>query len=395
MHAGKILTQLLSSVMDTMHLGRRKVLLNAVEALLQGRRLTLSDLARSWPDATWMQAPQKALDRLLSNRHLHSELSALRFAMAGWLLRGSRPVVLVDWADLKGDGRWCVLRAAVPIGGRSLTLLDVIYPVNQQNTPAAQRDFLKILKHLLGPSPRLIIVTDAGFRSDWYRAVLSQGWDYIGRLRGNVHVCQTPASPWQPCQQLYLLATRAVKDLGTYTQVKAAPMITRLVLTRKPGKGRHHLTRLGTPNQGNVAKTARKGAMEPWLLATSLSDDNFKAAQIVQCYAQRMQIEEGFRDMKSNRYGVGFENSLSRKQARLTVLLMLHTLAQFAAWVMAIKLKTDTQTRGITQQLQRRMRCSWLRIGREWLIQKDLPWRLSNITKHFQQCLQNPVQTTS
>lgn len=56
-----------------MHALRREVLVKAVDALIGGRRLTLIDVARSWPGATRVRAPLKALDRLLSNTHLHTE----------------------------------------------------------------------------------------------------------------------------------------------------------------------------------------------------------------------------------------------------------------------------------------------------------------------------------
>lgn len=120
MHASTILRRCLSSVLAPMHAARCRVLLLAVEALVAGRRLTLTDLARAWPGAVWMHAPLKALDRLLSNRHLQQEVRPLHQAMASWLLRSPWPVIVVDWSDLKADGHWCLLRAAVPMGGRTL-----------------------------------------------------------------------------------------------------------------------------------------------------------------------------------------------------------------------------------------------------------------------------------
>jgi len=122
MHATRILRRTLSTVLEPMHAARRRVLLQAVEALIAGRRLTLTDMARTWPGAVWLHAPLKALDRLLSNRHVHGTVLPLHQAMARWLLRGAHPIVLVDWSDLKRDGTWALLRAAVPIGGRALTL---------------------------------------------------------------------------------------------------------------------------------------------------------------------------------------------------------------------------------------------------------------------------------
>ncbi|MBN2527941.1 MAG: transposase [Deltaproteobacteria bacterium] len=46
----------------------------------------------------------------------------------------------------------------------------------------------------------------------------------------------------------------------------------------------------------DAQRKSRKRALEPWLLATSLPVET--ANSIVKLYAKRMQIEEGFRDIK-------------------------------------------------------------------------------------------------
>ncbi|WP_158645230.1 hypothetical protein [Xanthomonas oryzae] len=51
--------------------------------------MTLIDLARAWPGATRYVAPLKACDRLLCNRALQVERSAIEQDMAHWLLRAT------------------------------------------------------------------------------------------------------------------------------------------------------------------------------------------------------------------------------------------------------------------------------------------------------------------
>ena len=51
---------------------RSRVPTGAIEAMISGRRLTLIDLARAWPDAQRNRVSLKALDRLLDIRHLHA-----------------------------------------------------------------------------------------------------------------------------------------------------------------------------------------------------------------------------------------------------------------------------------------------------------------------------------
>ncbi|PID54697.1 MAG: hypothetical protein CR978_02405 [Gammaproteobacteria bacterium] len=49
-----------------------------------------------------------------------------------------------------------------------------------------------------------------------------------------------------------------------------------------------------------------------------------------------MQIEEGFRDMKSSRFGLGFELNASKQINRLNILIFLTTLTAFVAVLVGI-----------------------------------------------------------
>jgi Transposase DDE domain len=166
-----------------MHKRRSGVLVKAADALVRGRRLTLMDLARSWPSAERVRAPLKRLDRPLSNAHVHEARESVYRAMARWLVRDKHPVIVVDWADLKADRNCQLLRAAIPVGGRTLTVLDMVFPDGQQGTPSAEHHFLQRLAQVLPRGVHPILVTDAGFRAPWFRAVEAMGWRWVGRLR--------------------------------------------------------------------------------------------------------------------------------------------------------------------------------------------------------------------
>lgn len=204
MRATKVLQKCLGDALQPMHALRRSVLLRAVEALIHGRRLTLIDVARAWTGAERVRAPLKALDRLLGNRHLHAEREHVHASMARWLLRGRHPVIVLDWCNLKADQRWHLLRAAVPVGGRTLTILDMVFPDGQQGSPAAEKQFLQRLATLIPDDVKPILVTDAGFRAPWFRAVEAMGWYWLGRLRHRtlvkpVEEVDTP-NAWVPCR---------------------------------------------------------------------------------------------------------------------------------------------------------------------------------------------------
>ena len=49
-----------------------------------------------------------------------------------------------------------------------------------------------------------------------------------------------------------------------------------------------------------------------------------------------MQIEEGFRDLKSTRHGFAFRHNLGRNPKRIAVLLLLAALATLALWILGL-----------------------------------------------------------
>lgn len=172
MHAIEVLRRCLSSALDPMHARRRAVVMGAVQALIDGRRLTLMDLARSWPDAERVAAPLKKLDRLLGNRHLAEEREGLYGAMLAWSVCQDRPVIVVDWSELDARGRFHVLRAALAVGGRTLTLWERVCPAKQTASPKIERALLHALARSMPAGVRPILVADAGFRAPWFEAVV-------------------------------------------------------------------------------------------------------------------------------------------------------------------------------------------------------------------------------
>lgn len=374
MRASQVLQKCLPDSLVRMHALRERALLQAVEALVHGRRLTLIDVARAWPDAERVRPPLKAFDRLLSNRHMQAEREPIHQDMARWLLRGSQPVIVIDWTDLKADKSWCLLRAAVPVGGRTLTLLDMVFPGKEQGSPGAEKRFLKHLRALVPDGIRPILVTDAGFRTPWFRAVAALGWHWLGRLRGRTQVKpvdeENRTGQWVDSRELHVLARRTPRELPLMQTNRSDPISCRLVVYAKARQGRKHHNRR-CPQEVARSSSSRKAAArecEPWLIICSPELSSPNARQLVKLYARRMQIELSFRDLKSHRYGQGFEDSLTRSGARLQILLLVGTLAAFASWLVGL----GCEATGIAQWLwpihSKRKLYSTLRVGREALV---------------------------
>lgn len=371
MRASRVLQKCLSDSLGTIHALRSRVLLQAVEALLHGRRLTLMDVARAWPGAERVRAPLKAFDRLLSNPHLHGEREQIYGGMACWLLRSKRPVIVIDWSDLKADKAWCLLRAAVPVGGRTLPVLDMVFPGKQQGTPAAEKRFLQRLRCLVPEGAKPILITDAGFRAPWFRAVAEMGWDWVGRLRHNTLVKPVSVDEndaWVPSRALYELASTSPRDMGLMDTVRNAPWACRVVLYRKAPKGRKHLTRAGKVARSKVSLQAAAREREPWLIVASPALTGLSARHLITLYGRRMQIELSFRDLKSHRYGQGFEDSLTRSGKRIEILLLVNALAAFASWLAGLACQATGVDQWLSPVHSVRRLYSVLRVGREALV---------------------------
>ncbi|EJP0939616.1 transposase [Salmonella enterica] len=79
-----------------------------------------------------------------------------------------------------------ILRASLICDGRSIPLLSRLVPSAKQNNSLIQKEFLDELHRCVNPKAKVILITDAGFQSAWFRYIKSLGWDFIGRIRGTV-----------------------------------------------------------------------------------------------------------------------------------------------------------------------------------------------------------------
>jgi hypothetical protein len=106
-----------------MHKMRRTVLFVKVMAALHGEVLTVTQLGRSIKSEAKEKHCIKRADRVLSNRRLQRERAGIYTQLTKQLIGSKqRPVISVDWSDMDESKRPFLLRASVPIEGRSLSL---------------------------------------------------------------------------------------------------------------------------------------------------------------------------------------------------------------------------------------------------------------------------------
>ena len=335
MRVPAILRRVLRRCRAEVHLKRFTAVLAVIGGIVDGGRLSLTAIGRSLSRRGSPKHDIKRVDRLLSNRKMRRELRLYFRDVAGFVVGGwARPVVLLDWTKVTDD--FHALVAAVPIGGRAVTIYEEVHPERHLGSARVQAAFLRALADVLPRGCRPIIVTDAGFHGPFFRAVLRRGWDYVGRIRGTATMQLTSSRTSMTGAQAYASASSVPRDLGTAVlYATRRSMDARLVLAAKPRRRRkhpwsgHHRT-----GEGGVARSTITGAKEPWLLATSL--DAQTAAQIVAIYATRMQIEETFRDAKNHRFGWSLRHVRGYHADRLTLLLLFGALATLAVVLLGL-----------------------------------------------------------
>lgn len=327
MNVQPILNRFLLNVTPSMHKVRRASLSACLDSLLNGAHASITSIGRSIHRNAKEKHRIKQADRLCGNQHLYQERIAIYHALCHyWVAPGSHPIVLVDWSDLDSRGDLFLLRASRIFEGRAITLFEQVHSNKTKEKPQTHKAFLHQFSQLLPEDCHPIIVTDAGFKVPWFQLVLDCGWDYVGRVRQPNSYRERDTDQWYPIVSLYQSATKQPKMMNTHlTKVHEHP--TTLVSYRSTPKGRNQLTKKGQIAQNGKSKKHSKGATDPWVLATSLKGKHKLAKRIVSIYQTRMQIEEGFRDMKSERFGMGFNVNNSRMMHRVAILVLLTTLA--------------------------------------------------------------------
>jgi hypothetical protein len=372
-HGLQLLHKILSKSCSHIHINRLASLVSATQGLLNCSKLTLVNIGRHLQGFQLVKHKIKQIDRLLGNEHLYAERGAIYHCLTSLLLSPhSRPVILVDWSGVTHCGTFHMIRAGIAHNGRLLTIYEEVYPEKEKDSPKANQNFLKNLAKILPIGCCPIIVTDAGYRNPWFREVLRLGWDFVGRVRNKTQVCKKGQNSWEICKELYKTATLKAQNLGEFFLAKSNPLLCRMCSIKQKPKYRKKKNLKGHKVRCSSSLKHAKRCKEPWLLATSLT--SYSAKKIITIYKLRMQIEQGFRDLKNQRQGLCLRETRSTTAQRLSILLLIAALATFIICVYGhasqlLNLQYSYQTNSIKY----RKVLSWFSLGMIMIKEKSLP----------------------
>ena len=383
MHAEGIVARILNPCLTKIHAKRAAALTRATAALLRGGITSLSAIALHLSRGIALKHRLKSVDRLLGNCALQRErFDVYRSLAQHWLQDVRQWLIVVDWSDVTVDQRWQLLRASVVVEGRSITLYEEVHPQRKLGNPTVHRAFVLRLKNIVPAGCRVIVLTDAGFHAPWFKLIGEQGWQFIGRIRGKNQLRLGEREPWVAARDLYRRAGTPVRDLGVGSYVRSNPVTVRAVLAKRPRQGRHRLNIYGKKRTGRASAKCARAAREPWLLVSGLGLRHLNAATLIGLYAQRMRIEQSFRDTKNVRTGLGLEAARSRSGVRFEILLLLAHLASFVQRLVGESAKEQQlELQFMGSRRRERREISVLTLGRRILdvaphrLRQLHPWR--------------------
>lgn len=375
MHAKQFLHRILSPVM---HLKRLETLKSLVLAALIDKKISVTGLGRALAGKALERSNIRRSDRFVGNAQLHEEKEDIYRVTVNQLIGSKkRPEIIVDWSHIPNTTNY-LLRSALVAHGRALTLYEEVHPKAKENNARVHHQFLKRLKALLPVGCRPILITDGGFHNPWFKEVVMLNWDYVGRIRGKKCYRISGEKAWKGCKDLYEKAYSEGCYVGEVELCKENSMRTHVYLIKQKQKGRIRLNKYGKKGHHKKDKEYSAMANEPWLLATSLDAGYRVKKKVFKLYASRMQIEEGFRDLKSTRYGFSFEAAHTKTISRIQILLLIAMLASLIAWLtgfVAEKMQWQYQFQANSIKKKRVLSLFYLGcqvIRKKWTIQIEL-----------------------
>lgn len=343
MHISSLLHKHLKKSLPFFNKATLQRLLAVSNTLLTGTtNLALTNLGRSLSGEAKVKNKIKAIDRLLGHERLYEERVNIYKALASYGLGTNKKIeVLIDWSPC-GNREQQMLRASYYHKSRSVVLYEEVHPEKTKGKRRKiHKDFLYKLKSILPNDVEVTIISDAGFKTDFFMQVQKVGFDFIGRVRGNMLYQEDGL--FKKAIDLYKEATNLPKFSGSALLSRENKVPCQMYLYKqkkntkdKTKKQKKLSSRSSKKYHKREDEHARKKSADPWLIVTSKPHKYNSAKKIIDSYAKRMKIELEFRSTKNMQVGVGLDMGRSRDEKRLEILLLIGAIAMLMLWVVGL-----------------------------------------------------------
>jgi hypothetical protein len=337
MHLIKFLHNFVFNALPKVHKVRLDAIISTVSSLLHKGKLTLTALGQNMDGKAMVKHKIKRVDRLLGNKNIIAEKFYIYKELSGKLFKYlSEAIIIVDWSGCCSQQRW-ILQASLAMNGRSIPIYKEIHPLMHLSNVNIEKNFLSKLNDIIPKNVKIVIVTDAGFKSPWFKSVNQLGWDFVGRIRSRTQF-SFDGNLWHKATDFNDIKNEMPIFLGNAVLGKTKILMsTNIYAYKSRQKGRKwkrkkYLSNAYPDRQQKQSKSHK----ESWVLATSLKHGHTLAKRVVNIYRARMQVEQNFRDMKNQRWGFGLRDSKTENSNRLEILLLISFIATMVLWLVAI-----------------------------------------------------------
>jgi len=368
-------------------------ILDMTNSLFNKSQLTLTSIGRHLLGEADVKHKIKRVDRWLGNEGLQKEIPNIYKAIFQDLLANRKNIeILVDWSGCCNQTE-CTLRASLAYSGRSITIYQEVHTTKEQQKESIHRKFLNNLKNIIPKECNVIIITDRGFGCSWFDMVIHMGWDFIGRIPGYTHYQLKNSKEWHPIKNLYDNCSNIAECFGIALLGKSNSKDLEVTLHgyKEPAKNRKAKRTRNKPLYAHLNKQYREMNTTPWVLATSL-DIKENANKIVENYADRMQIEQNFRDDKNERWGFAMQFSRTKTPKRLNVLLMLVAIASYVLLLIGVASESMNLHRKFQANTIRHRRVlSLIMLGKQVMMHLGNLLKFQNITEAIEKVARGEV----
>ena len=326
---------------EDVHAKRVLSFASGVIGVLHAAALGVHAIGRGLADAMGSDPKHavKQVDRLLSNAGITVWLwfaHWVKFVVA----ERRELVVALDWTEFDKDDQATIALYLVTSHGRATPLL--WKTVRKSEMKDRRNDYeyevIERLHEVLPPAMDITLVADRGFGDQKLFTYLEAiGWSFAIRFRQVIKVT---------CDNTTLAAADWIPSNGK------ARMLRDVLITEDK-----------TPLRAVVLKH-QKGMKEAWCIATNRVD--LGAAGVVKLYARRFTIEESFRDIKDNHFGMGLSATHIGVPDRRDRLLLLGAVAHALLTLLGAAGEACGLDRTLKANTVKRRTMSLFNQGRYW-----------------------------
>ena len=288
---------------EDVHATRVLSFARGVVGLIHAAALGVHAIGRGLADALGLNPKHaiKQVDRLLSNTGITVWAwfePWVRFVVAD----RQEILVALDWTEFDKDDQATLALYLVTSHGRATPLL--WKTVRKSELKHRRNDYeyevVERLHEVLPPKVHITVLADRGFGDQKLFTLLAVlGWSYAIRFRQGIKVTHEgrtmTAREWVPPSG----HAKMLRDIQITDEKTAIPA---------------------------VVFKHKKGMKDAWCIATNRTD--LAAAHVIKLYARRFTIEETFRDIKDNHFGMGLSATHIGSPERRDRLLLLAAIAQ-------------------------------------------------------------------